>query len=169
VSPDFLVRLFAGGTRALSVPGAVDGMAVSPRRVWAIARMTLLEASRRKVFAILALFGLALLIPTAFFPSVEMAGRLKLMEVWALRAASLFTAIVALFVSGSSLPSDFEQKRIYLLVTKPVSKGTIFLGKFLGLALLLALFIATMGVVTLLFFRGVQLLAGPSFPAMVAR
>jgi len=164
-----LIRLFARGARAASAPGAAGAMAVSPRRVWAIARMTLLEASRRKVFAILALFAIALLSSTAFFPSVEPAGRLRLMEVWALRAASLFTAIVALFISGSSLPSDFEEKRIYMLVTKPVSKATIFLGKLLGLSLLLAIFVATMGMVTMLFIRGVQLLSGPSFPSMVAR
>jgi hypothetical protein len=164
VIPNFLIPLFAGGARL-----ATRVLAVSPRRTWAIARMTLIEASRRKVFTILVLFALALLSSTAFFPSVETAGRLRLMEVWALRAASLFTAIVALFISGSSLPGDFEQKRIYLLVTKPVSKSTIFLGKLLGLSLLLAIFVATMGAVTVVFIRGVQLLAGPGFPPVMAQ
>jgi hypothetical protein len=144
-------------------------VSISLGRVWAIARMTLLEASRRKVFLILLLFTAALLSSVAFFPSVEkMPDRLRLMEVWALRATSLFTAIVALFISGYSLPGDFEQKRIYLLVTKPVSKAAIFLGKFLGLSLLLATFVGTMGLVTVLFIRGVQLFAGPSFPPLVA-
>ena len=168
MTPDFLIRLFAGGARLVRAPGALGALAISPRRTWAIARLTLLEASRRKVFAILALFVLALLSSTAFFPSVEPAGRLRLMEVWALRAASLFTAIVALFIAGSSLPGDFEQKRIYLLVTKPVSKATIFLGKLLGLTLLLAIFIATMGAVTVVFIRSVQLFGGPSFPPVIA-
>ena len=164
-----LIRMFAALARLVSRPGASGALAVSPRRTWAIARMTLIEASRRKSFTILVLFGLALLSSTAFFPSVDMAGRLRLMEVWALRAASLFTAIVALFISGSSLPGDFEQKRIYLLVTKPVSKSTIFLGKFLGLSLLLAIFVAVMGVVTVLFIRTVQFLEGPGFPSVMAR
>ena len=137
-------------------------------RLWAIARMTLLEASRRKAFAILVLFSTSLLIPIAFFPSTEMAGRLKLLEAWALRASTFFTAIVALFITGFLLPSDFEQKRIYMLVSKPVSKSAIFLGRFVGLALLLAIFIVAMGAVTTLFIRGVALLAGPSFPRLVA-
>ncbi len=137
-------------------------------RLWAVARMTLLEASRRKVFAILLVFTAALLSSAAFFPSVSMEGRLRLVETWSLRAASLFTAIVALFLAGFSLPGDFEQKRIYLLVTKPVSKGVIFLGRFVGFALLLAVFVGAMGLVTLAFIRSVQLFAGPSFPALVA-
>jgi hypothetical protein len=141
---------------------------ISPGGLWAVARLTLLEASRRKVFIILLLFMGAILSSMAFFPSVEPAGRLRLMEIWALRAISLFTALVALFITGFSLPGDFEQRRIYLLVTKPISKATIFLGKFLGLTILLAVFVAAMGLVTLLFIRTVQALSGPGFPKVQA-
>lgn len=143
-------------------------MKASIGRLWAIAAMTLVEASRRKVFAILVLFAVALLSSAAFFPSVEMKARLRLMEAWSLRAATLFTAIVALFVSGFSLPGDFETRRIYLLVTKPVSKVTVFLGRLLGFAMLLAVFLGIMGLVTVVFIRLVALLAGPSFPPLVA-
>ena len=143
-------------------------MRASLGRVWAIASMTLVEASRRKVFTILALFAAALLSSAAFFPAVEMNVRLRLMEAWSLRAATLFTAIVALFVSGFSLPGDFETRRIYLLVTKPVSKAAVFLGRFLGFAMLLAVFLGVMGAITITFIRGVSLLAGPGFPPLVA-
>lgn len=143
-------------------------MSASLGRLWAIARMTLLEASRRKVFTILLLFSAVLLSSAAFFPSVSPEGRLRLMEVWSLRAATLFAAIVALFLSGFSLPLDFEQKRIYLLVTKPVSKVTVFVGKFLGFVLLLAVFLGIMGVIAVVFIRGVSLLGGPEFPALAA-
>ncbi len=143
-------------------------MRASLGRVWAIASMTLVEASRRKVFTILALFAAALLSSAAFFPAVEMNVRLRLMEAWSLRAATLFTAIVALFVSGFSLPGDFETRRIYLLVTKPVSKAAVFLGRLLGFAMLLAVFLGVMGAITITFIRGVSLLAGPGFPPLVA-
>ncbi len=143
-------------------------MKASLGRLWAIAAMTLVEASRRKVFTILVLFGVALLSSVTFFPSVEMQARLRLMEAWSLRAATLFTAIVALFVSGFSLPGDFETRRIYLLVTKPVSKVTVFLGRLLGFVMLLAVFLGVMGIITIVFIRGVALLAGSEFPPLVA-
>src|SRR5438046_249757 len=117
-------------------------------RLWAIAGMTLVEASRRKVFTILLLFGLALMSSILFFPSVEVEARLRLIEVWALRASAIFTAIVGLFLAGFSLPQDFETKRIYLIVTKPVSKSFVFLGRYVGYVLLLALFIGSMGIIT---------------------
>lgn len=137
-------------------------------RIWAIATMTLIEARRRKVFAILLLFAAALLSSVAFFPAVTPQGRLRLIEMWSLRAAGLFTAIVALFVAGFSLPGDFEQKRIYLVVTKPVSKASVFVGRYLGFFLLLAAFCGLMGIITVVFMRGVQLFTGASSPALVA-
>jgi hypothetical protein len=133
-------------------------------RIWAIAKMTLLEARRRKVFTILLLFGVALLSSVMFFPSVEdMDSRLRLIEVWSLRASALFTAIVGLFLAGFSLPTDFEQKRIYMIVTKPVSKSSVFLGRYLGYVLLLAVFVGSMGLITVLFLRTVSLLSGEKF------
>jgi len=137
-------------------------------RLWAIATMTLIEASRRRVFVILLLFAVALLSSVFFFPSVEVEGRLRLIEVWALRASALFTAIVGLFLAGFSLPQDFETKRIYMIVTKPVSKPLVFLGRYLGYAMLLALFIVTMGLITTMFLRTVKLLSSEKFPALVA-
>jgi hypothetical protein len=137
-------------------------------RLWAIAAMTLLEASRRKVFTILILFSLALLSSILFFPAVEVDARLRLIEVWALRSSAVFTAIVGLFLAGFSLPQDFETKRIYLIVTKPVSKPLVFLGRYLGFAMLLAVFVLTMGAVTTVFLRVVKVCSGEKFPALVA-
>lgn len=137
-------------------------------RVWAIARMTLLEASRRRVFTILLLFLAALLSSVLFFPAVEVDARLRLIEVWALRASAIFTAIVGLFLAGFSLPQDFETKRIYLIVTKPISKPLVFLGRYLGYVLLLAVFILSMGILTSIFLRSVKLFSSDKFPALVA-
>jgi len=133
-------------------------------RIWAIAKMTLLEARRRRVFTILLLFGVALLSSILFFPSVDdMDSRLRLIEVWSLRASALFTAIVGLFLAGFSLPTDFEQKRIYMIVTKPVSKSFVFLGRYAGYVLLLAVFIGSMGLITVVFLRTVSLFSGEKF------
>jgi hypothetical protein len=130
--------------------------------------MTLKEAVRRRVFTILLLFSAALLSCILFFPSINLEGRLRLIEVWALRAASLFTAIVALFLAGFSLPADFEQKRIYLLVSKPVSKPAVFLGRYVGYVLLVAVFLLGMGAISVLFLRAVQMVTGKDFPPLVA-
>jgi hypothetical protein len=151
----------------VKAPGASE-LVVHPERLWAIARMTILEAARKKVFTVLLLFGAALVASVAFFPAVGPDARLRLIEAWSLRAAGLFTAIVALFVTGFSLPSDFETRRIYLVVTKPVSKVTVFLGRYVGFFLILVIFLAVIGGLTLAFIRLTQLATGASFPTPVA-
>jgi hypothetical protein len=138
-------------------------------RLWAVARMTLLEAVRRKVFAILLIFAVALLAGTLFFPAVDSEARLRLLQAWSLRAATLFSAIVGLFLAGFSIPSDVEQKRVYLLATKPLPKPYLFLGRLLGFSLLLAVFILATGLISTTFMRVVSWAGGPEFPRMIAR
>jgi ABC-type transport system involved in multi-copper enzyme maturation permease subunit len=138
-------------------------------RVWALARLTLLEAVRRKIFLILIFFAAALVSATLFFPSVDAEGRLRLTQAWSLRAIGFFTAVVALFLAGFSLPSDFEQRRIYVLVSKPVSRPAVFLGRWLGYALLLALFIGLLALISTLFMRAVGLFGGKDSPPLAAR
>lgn len=53
-------------------------------------------------------------------------------------------------------------------MTKPVSKVVVFLGKYLGFVMLLAVFVGLMALITVLFLRGVQLMTGSSFPEMSA-
>jgi hypothetical protein len=171
--PNWLRRrklwLFLYGIYFILFTSEGRGMAKgAPGTLWAIAQMTLLEARRRKVFTILLLFGAALLSSILFFPAVNMDSRLRLIEVWSLRASALFTAIVGLFLAGFSLPTDFEQKRIYMIVTKPVSKPFVFLGRYLGYVMLLAVFIASMGAITVVFLRTVKAFSGDKFPELVA-
>ncbi len=138
-------------------------------RLWAVARMTLLEAVRRKVFFILLIFAAALLSGTLFFPAVNDEARLRLLQAWSLRAATLFSAIVGLFLAGFSIPGDVEQKRVHLLVTKPLPKPFLFLGRLLGFSLLLVVFIGATGLISTSFMRVVSWAGGAEFPRPLAR
>ena len=138
-------------------------------RLWAVARMTLLEAVRRKVFFILLIFAAALLSGTLFFPAINDEARLRLLQAWSLRAATLFSAIVGLFLAGFSIPGDVEQKRVHLLVTKPLPKPFLFLGRLLGFSLLLVIFIGATGLISTTFMRAVSWAGGPGFPRPLAR
>jgi hypothetical protein len=125
------------------------GLAATLGRLRAVAGLTFLEAVRRKVFLIVLIVGAAIVSSAAFLPAVDPSGRLRLIEIWSVRTVTIFCSLGAIFLAGFSLPSDFEQRRVYTLVTKPLHKGTLFLGKFLGFVLLMAVFLAIMGVITL--------------------
>jgi ABC-type transport system involved in multi-copper enzyme maturation permease subunit len=129
------------------------GPAATLGRLRAVAALTFLEAVRRRIFLIVIIVGVAIVSSAAFFPTVDPAGRLRLIEIWAIRTVTVFCSLGAIFLAGFSLPGDFEARRVYTLVTKPVHKGTLFLGKFLGFVLLMALFLLIMAVLTLAYIR----------------
>lgn len=137
-------------------------------QLWAVALLTLREAARRKVFSILLLFTLIILSSATFLPVVDPDSRLRLIQLWSLRATVLFTAIIAIFLAGFSLPADRENRRIYTLLTKPVSKMTLFLGRLAGFAILLGIFVAGMGLITIIYLRSAQFFGGEDFPELKA-
>jgi hypothetical protein len=122
-------------------------------RLWAVAALTFLEAVRRKVFLIVLIVGAAIVSSAAFLPAVDPSGRLRLVEIWSVRTVTIFCSLGAIFLAGFSLPGDFEQRRIYTLVTKPIHKATLFFGKFLGFVLLMAVFLVIMGTITLAYLK----------------
>jgi len=129
------------------------GPAATLGRLRAVAALTFLEAVRRKVFLIVLIVGAAIVSSAAFLPAVDPLGRLRLIEIWSVRTVTVFCSLGAIFLAGFSLPGDFEQRRIYTLVTKPIHKGTLFLGKFLGFLLLMSVFLGIMGVITLVYLK----------------
>jgi hypothetical protein len=129
------------------------GLAATLGRLRAVAGLTFKEAVRRKVFLIVLIVGAAIVSSAAFLPAVDPAGRLRLIEIWSIRTVTIFCSLGAIFLAGFSLPGDFEHRRIYTLVTKPIHKGTLFLGKFLGFVLLMAVFLGIMGAITILYLK----------------
>jgi len=132
---------------------SASGPAATLSRLRAVAGLTFLEAVRRKVFLIVIIVGAAIVSSAAFLPAVDPSGRLRLIEVWSVRTVTIFCSLGGIFLAGFSLPGDFDQRRIYTLVTKPIHKGTLFLGKFLGFVLLMAVFLLIMGTLTLVYLR----------------
>lgn len=130
-----------------------SGPAATLGRLWAVAALTFLEAVRRKVFLIVLIVGAAIVSSAAFLPAVDPQGRLRLVEIWSVRTVTIFCSLGAIFLAGFSLPGDFEHRRIYTLVTKPIHKATFFIGKFLGFVLLMAVFLVIMGTITLAYLK----------------
>lgn len=134
------------------------------RQIWAVALLAIRESSRRRVYWILVLYaGLLLTVYSLVPPSEEPGAPLRLLQLWVFRGMGLFTAITAIFLAGFSLPGEIERRQIYVLATKPISRVTLLLGKYLGYGLVIAGMILAMGVVADLILRGVQLLSSEPF------
>lgn len=114
----------------------------------AVARHTFKESLRKSVLLILVLFALVLILTCRFFPVIEEQMRVKMVESVCLRTITGFSVIAAIFLAASSLPGDFDQRRIYHIVTKPITRMQFLTGKILGFCLVMGMLVLAMGIVS---------------------
>ncbi len=111
---------------------AIDLFRLSARRIGAIGTLTFKEAYRRKAFSV----GIV-------FLGIFMFGGWFLGESTQLRSVSPYVSIVlnsmwfmlvpmALLIACWGLPADVKERSIHTVVTKPVRRSEIVLGRMLG-------------------------------------
>ena len=126
--------------------GLADLAGMSPRRIWALARLAIQESLRRNVLVALGLFLLIVLFAGWFLdPKSVNPGKLYLGFI--LGATNLLVCMVTLVLSVFSLPADIKAKAIQTVTTKPVRTGEIVLGRILGFSIVGTVLLAIMGLI----------------------
>lgn len=116
------------------------------RRIWAVAANTLLEAVRQKVFAVLLVFGLVLVGGANYFSEFSFQEQFKFIKDLGYAAMSLTGLLVGLLGAAQLIPGEIERRTILTALCRPLRRWEFILGKYLGLASLLA---AMMGIMAL--------------------
>jgi len=125
------------------------------RRVWAVATNTIKQALRMKV-AVVFIILLLILLPIMGLSTTgdgTLKGRLQTFISYGLSLTNLLLCLLTIIVSAYSLTSDIKQQQIYTVITKPIRRFQLLLGKLLGVilldAVLLVLFSAIIYVVVI--------------------
>ncbi len=116
-------------------------------RIAAIAAVTWTELVRLKVFYFLVIFAVLVIVSSFFLAGFSFEAEFQMLKDIALGAMSIFSALLAILAAANLLPKDMEDRTIYTILAKPVSRMEYLLGKLAGLLLLLALAVALMGAV----------------------
>ena len=118
------------------------------RQVWAVARMTFAEGVRMRIVLVflVVLVILVLRMPFTLRGDETLTGRLQNFLAYALGALGALLSLATVFFSCSTLATEFRERSLHLLVTKPISRFQILLGKWLGINLLNVLVLALGGV-----------------------
>ena len=117
------------------------------RRFAAIAAVTWTELVRLKVFYFIIIFALLVIGNSFFLARFSFEEEFQMLKDIALGAMSIFSALLAILASATLLPKDLEDRTIYTILAKPVSRFEYLLGKLAGVFLLLALAVILMGAV----------------------
>jgi ABC-type transport system involved in multi-copper enzyme maturation permease subunit len=110
----------------------------------AIAINVFRESVRDKVLYNLVLFAI-LLIGASYLLGQLTAGQdVKIIKDLGLSAISLFGLFIAVFIGIGLVSKEVERRSIYSLVSKPIRRYQLVLGKYVGLTLTLAVNVSIM-------------------------
>jgi ABC-type transport system involved in multi-copper enzyme maturation permease subunit len=134
----WLISILVGGplagtrqTGRAVIEIATDLARVSPRRVFALAWLAVRDSFRRRVVVIFVVFVVLILFASLFIKKdVPHPGRLYIEMV--LNLTIYLTMLFALVLSALSLPADIRDRTLHTVVTKPVRKIEIVLGRVMG-------------------------------------
>jgi hypothetical protein len=151
----FLASLAAGGWSGPRqwaghvVAGFGDLLSTSPRRVWALAVLTLREAVRRKALYVFVVFALLFMFGGWFLTDAnpDPTQQVTVYVSFVLRAVSWLVMPVALLLSCWGLPEDIRLRSLHTVVTKPVRRHEVVAGRILGFTLVTTFVLVTMSVV----------------------
>jgi hypothetical protein len=128
------------------------------RRVRAIAWLTFSEGVRMRivlVFVVVLVF-LVLRMPFALRGDETLTGRLQSFLAYSLGALGLLLSLATIFFSCATLTGEIKECSLQLVVTKPVTRFQILVGKWLGVNLLNLLIVVLCGGAIYGFARFIQ-------------
>jgi ABC-type transport system involved in multi-copper enzyme maturation permease subunit len=130
------------------------------RQVLTIARLTILEASRRKLLLALGALTIIVIVLTSWgFSRLPTMSGVTAAEVrlassqLTILVAFMFSGVLALgstLVAAPSIASDIESGIALAILPRPIRRSQLLMGKWLGLALLVTLYAAGSGLLELL-------------------
>jgi ABC-type transport system involved in multi-copper enzyme maturation permease subunit len=129
-------------------------------RVLTIARLTILEASRRKLLLALGVLTLAVIVLSSWgFSRLPTMNNVTPAEVrvassqLTILMAFMFSGVLALgstLVAAPTIASDIESGIALAILPRPIRRSEVLMGKWLGLAVLVVLYAAGSGLLELL-------------------
>ncbi len=152
-NPGMLAILFVASCAVVAVliPVVRDLFRMRMRRIWALARLSFKEAVRRRI--LWAAFGVILVVflfVNWFLdskPEYQVQNYVRVM-FWAMAPILIVSAgLLAAF----SIPNDLRNQTMHTIVTKPVERFEIVVGRSLGYILLMSLALAGMTAFSLIF------------------
>jgi len=120
------------------------------KKIRTIAYNTTRETIRDKLLYSLIAFAVLTIAGSLLAGSVSLGQDVRVIESFGLTATLVFLLIITIFIGTQLVWREVERKTIYMTLSKPISREAFYLGKFLGLALTVAMSALIMGAIFLI-------------------
>ena len=115
-------------------------------KIFSIATNTFKEVIRDRIFYSLVFFAALILGASVLISTLTIGEQTKIIEDLSLGAINIFGVIISIFVGIGLVSKEIEKKTIYTIISKPIRRYEFLLGKYLGLAMTLLIYISLMTV-----------------------
>jgi ABC-type transport system involved in multi-copper enzyme maturation permease subunit len=132
----------------LLVVGAGDVMRFSLKRAWAISGVCFAESIRKRVLWITPLAIVGVIGITQFQRALDEQDAVRQSLKICLFATALVVMLASIILACTNLPKEIESRVIYTIVTKPITRLEVILGKVIGFARVALTMILIMGLFT---------------------
>jgi hypothetical protein len=132
-----------------------EALGISPRRLYALAKHSIYEAVRRWWALLAFVVFVGVLLFAHWFLSPRPDEQVKVYASALLWIVRFLTLLTVLFLSAMSLPADIRGRTITTVVTKPVRRLELVLGRIIGFMTLATVMIVVMGGVGLFYLSRV--------------
>lgn len=118
-----------------------------PHPTFAVARTVLDQANRMHIVKITALIVVLVVVFLPTWPDVNerLDYRIRFYLIWALRIATVFLSLLTVLLGCYTVATDFKQRQIFMLASKPVGRFSYIAGKWVGLVMLDAVLLVVVG------------------------
>ncbi len=145
-----LVLMFGGLFAILGIgqPFFASLGRVRSRRIWALTKLGFKEAVRSRVFWVFLIFLIIFLFPAKWFFPIKPEDELRSTVAISSLAMNVLLLFTAALLAAFSIPNDIKNQNISTVVTKPVERFEIVLGRFVGYTFLMTLALVGMTVIS---------------------
>jgi hypothetical protein len=132
----------------LFVVGWSDVARFSLKRAWAISGVCFDESIRKRVLWIIPLAIAVVLVVTQLLRAMDEQDAMRQTVKICLFATGLVVMVTSMILACTNLPKEIESKVIYTVVTKPITRLELTLGKVIGFSRVSLTIVVIMGLLT---------------------
>lgn len=119
-------------------------------RTFVILRYTFLETIVQPIFLLLLALGAAILVIFGLLPFFTMGEDTTMFKAVGLDVVLLLVLIMTLFATSKTIYDEIEDRTMLTLMSKPISRWEVLVGKYLGIVFAALLAVAILGGVLIL-------------------
>ncbi|MFM6188555.1 MAG: ABC transporter permease [Planktothrix sp.] len=114
------------------------------QRIATIASNVFLEVVRDRILYIIGVFALLVMASVRLLPEVSAGLEHKIVLDFGMALIDFLSLLITVFVSANLVNKEIEKRTVYLLVSKPVSRTELIIGKHFGISAFIAVLVLAM-------------------------